>query len=645
MSETFRALVTSVSRRTWLARCTVLSMHLVIAVASAVCAFLLRYDAAIPAEGLLCLAYGVIVWCITKPIICHYFRANFGFRHFSTTDLLYLTAAKVTGSLLGWITLLAICPFRFPISIVVLDAMLGLLFSAGLRGFLRMGYEYTTSRRRLSPKRTLIYGAGDAGAMLLKEARCNPHFGYEICGFIDDVKAVGQSVCGIRVLGAGSDLKRVLAAQQIGQILIAVPSADSSQMFRITGLCQDSGVPFLTMPSMAEILSGTSRHKIREVAVEDVLGRSTVRLDDQEILDKVAGQVVLVTGAAGSIGSELCRQVARFGPAKLVAFELSETALFFLEREINESFPGVVFCPEVGNIQNIQRVRDVFAQYTPSLVLHAAAYKHVPLMEKHIFEAVENNVFGTYNLGVVASEYGARDFVMISSDKAVNPTNMMGTTKRVAELVVRSLQTSGTRFVSVRFGNVLGSNGSVVPIFKSQIAAGGPVRITHPDMERFFMTIPEASQLVLQACTMGRGGEIFVLDMGQPVKIVDLARRLIQLSGLRPEIDVKIEFTGMRPGEKLFEEINMADEQMLSTHHDKIKIFSGSSLLPERMSSHLHRLRKACEQRNARSLVRELTTLVPDYKVSREVAAYTMTESLVKLGLVLQEAASEVKTV
>jgi FlaA1/EpsC-like NDP-sugar epimerase len=286
-------------------------------------------------------------------------------------------------------------------------------------------------------------------------------------------------------------------------------------------------------------------------------------------------------------------------------------------------------------------LRDVFAEHAPSLVFHAAAYKHVPLMEKHIFEAVENNVFGTYNAAMLASEYGVEDFVMISSDKAVNPTNVMGATKRVAELVVRSQQKSHTRFVSVRFGNVLGSNGSVLPIFHKQIAAGGPVTVTHPDMERFFMTIPEASQLVLQACTMGRGGEIFVLEMGEPVKIVDLARQLIWLSGLRPDVDIKIEFTGIRPGEKLREEINMAEEAVLSTPHEKIKIFAGSGLLPEGLLFHLRRLRQSCEQRNARALVAELKILVPEYAVSKDVYERTLTDSLLNLEAAVRSTAQE----
>jgi len=617
----------------------VVMLHILLAGLAGLGAFLLRFDFKIPPDQAVCVAWGMGAWSVSKPFAFYCLNTLAAWRHFSIADLARLVGANAFGSALAFGVLTAWCPVPFARSIVVLDLALCILLTAGTRVVAKMAIEYAAYAQRSNPIRALIYGAGEAGILLLQESRRNPKFGYEICGFVDDMKHRQQFTQGVRTLGRGEDLKRLVLEHNIQRVLIAIPSADSSQMLRITGLCQEAGVAFRTMPSLAEILRGHSPSKeLREVAVEDLLGRCTVRLDDAGILAKIAGQVVLVTGAAGSIGSELCRQAARYGPAKLVAFELSETALFFLESEMNEAFPALTFCPEVGNVQNLTRVRDIFAEYTPSLVFHAAAYKHVPLMEKHIFEAVENNVFGTHNAALAAAEYGVEDFVMISSDKAVNPTNMMGTTKRVAELVVRSQQNSRTRFVSVRFGNVLGSNGSVLPIFKRQIAAGGPVTVTHPDMERFFMTIPEASQLVLQACTMGRGGEIFVLEMGEPVKIVDLARQLIRLSGLRPDVDIKVQFTGIRPGEKLREEINMADETVLSTPHEKIKSFAGSGLLPEGLSFHLRRLRQCCEERNARALVAELQLLVPEYAVSKDVYERTVTDSLVKLGLALKSA-------
>jgi FlaA1/EpsC-like NDP-sugar epimerase len=356
--------------------------------------------------------------------------------------------------------------------------------------------------------------------------------------------------------------------------------------------------------------------QIREVAVEDLLGRNPVRLEENQIRGTLEGKVVLVTGAAGSIGSELCRQIARFHPAGIVGFEIAESPLFEIDREMRQAFPQTPFYPEIGSIQNRARLDEVLLQYSPSVVYHAAAYKHVPLMESHVFEAIENNVFGTYNVAMAAAEHGVGDFVMISSDKAVRPTNIMGTTKRIAELLLLALQNGRTKYVAVRFGNVLGSNGSVIPIFKKQIAAGGPVTVTHPDMRRFFMTIPEACQLVLQASAIGERGQICVLDMGEPVKIVDLARNLILLSGLKPDEDIKIEFTGMRPGEKLYEELSTLLEDTAPTAHEKIRIFVGNGMPEGDMLTWLECLREICETRNAGRLVVALKEIVPDYSPS-----------------------------
>jgi FlaA1/EpsC-like NDP-sugar epimerase len=326
--------------------------------------------------------------------------------------------------------------------------------------------------------------------------------------------------------------------------------------------------------------------------------------------------MVLVTGAAGSIGSELCRQIARFHPAGIVGFEIAESPLFEIDREMQQAFPLTPFYPEIGSVQNPARLDEVFSQYSPSVVYHAAAYKHVPLMETHVFEAIENNVFGTYNVAQAAIGHRVESFVMISSDKAVRPTNVMGTTKRIAELVLLALQNGGTQFVAVRFGNVLGSNGSVIPIFKKQILAGGPITVTHPEMRRFFMTIPEACQLVLQASAIGKGGQICVLDMGQPVKIVDLARNLILLSGLIPDEDIKIEFTGTRPGEKLYEELSTLLEDTVPTEHDKVRIFVGNGMPEGDMLTWLDSLHEICESRDVGRLVVALKEIVLDYNPS-----------------------------
>jgi FlaA1/EpsC-like NDP-sugar epimerase len=356
--------------------------------------------------------------------------------------------------------------------------------------------------------------------------------------------------------------------------------------------------------------------QIRDVAVEDLLGRNPVNLEEDQIRGALQGRIVLVTGAAGSIGSELCRQIARFHPAGIVGFDIAESPLFEIDREMRQAFPSIAFYPEIGSIQNRTRLDEVLRQYSPSVVYHAAAYKHVPLMEAHIFEAIENNVLGTYNLAVAAAEHGVADFVMISSDKAVRPTNVMGATKRIAELLLLGLQNGRTKYVAVRFGNVLGSNGSVIPIFKKQIAAGGPVTVTHPDMRRFFMTIPEACQLVLQAAVIAEGGQICVLDMGEPVKIVDLARNLILLSGRRPDEDIKIKFTGMRPGEKLYEELSTLLENTAPTAHEKIRIYAGNGMPVGDIEMWLLCLREACETRDAGRLVVALKEIVLDYSPS-----------------------------
>jgi FlaA1/EpsC-like NDP-sugar epimerase len=398
-------------------------------------------------------------------------------------------------------------------------------------------------------------------------------------------------------------------------------------MVRMLKFAIDAGVGYKTVPGLGEIIHGDELGKqIRDVAVEDLLGRQPVELDQERIRAKIQGKVVMVTGAAGSIGSEICRQLARFHPAALVGLDEAETPLFQLDRELRKAFPRLSFHPEIGNVRHPEDLRRVMLRHQPSILYHAAAYKHVPLMEKHVFAAVENNIFGTWNVALASMTYGIEDFVMISSDKAVRPTSMMGATKRAAELVIRALQTQGrTRFVSVRFGNVLGSNGSVVPIFKEQIAAGGPVTVTHPEMRRYFMTVPEASQLVLQSYAIGNGGEVFVLDMGEPVKIVDLATNLIMLSGLRPERDIKLEFTGLRPGEKLFEELNLSDEFLVPTSHAKIRSFVGP--VPESVEEirgYLQQLRQVLEKQDVGALVLLLKELIPDYNPGSQLLKIAM---------------------
>ena len=602
-------------------RIAIWATEITIFAASVAAAFLLRFDFSVPAAYLLYLPYALAVWLPVKFIVFRAAKLDRGlWRYVSATDLVRISAANLIASAIGYILIRLVAPPGFPRSLYVLDLLVCMSGTAGFRLAARLTANVSSRARSIAgvEKRTFIYGAGDAGVTLLTEIRNNPRLPYRVCGFIDDDPSkLDLYIAGVPVLGPGDKIKPLVARHKIAIILIAIPSSTGVEMTRMLELCHDAEVEFKTVPGFGEMVKERGlASQVREVAVEDLLGRTAVHLGEDLIRNTLEGKVVLVTGAAGSIGSELCRQIARFHPAGIVGFETAESSLFEVDGEMRNSFPLVPFYPEIGSIQNRGRLNDVFCQYRPTVVCHAAAYKHVPLMEAHPFEAVENNVFGTYNVAVAAARHGVEDFLLISSDKAIRPTNVMGATKRIAELILLALQNGGTRFVAVRFGNVLGSNGSVIPIFKKQIAAGGPVTVTHPDMRRYFMTIPEACQLVLQALAVGEGGQICVLDMGMPLKIVDLARNLILLSGLRPEEDISIEFTGIRPGEKLYEELSCRLENTVPTKHDKIRVFVGNGLPEEDLRSWLGSLREICEARDMGRLVVALKELVPDYSAS-----------------------------
>lgn len=585
-----------------------------------VAAFLLRFDFFIPAGASRQLRLALAVWIVAKLLVFGALRVDrTSWRYVGVYDLRRLAVANMAGSALGYIGIRLLSPPGFPRSLFLLDLVVCLSLTVGMRVAVRISVELWRQGHRSSERRrALVYGAGAAGIALVREIHANLSLPYTVVGYVDDnPQKHGLTIGGVQVFSDGAHLKRVAERHGVEVVLIAIPSASGAEMVTILERCRTAEVEFKTVPGLGELLDGSGlAHQIRDVAVEDLLGRSTVQLEQERIRTKLEGRTVLVTGAAGSIGSELCRQIARFRPAELVAFDAAETPLFLVEQEMARTFPDVQFLAEIGNVRDSGRLTEVFERHRPSVVYHAAAYKHVPMMEAHCFEAIQNNVFGTLNVAMAAIESGAEDFVMISTDKAVKPTNVMGASKRIAELVIRSLQNGETKFVSVRFGNVLGSNGSVIPIFKEQIARGGPVTVTSPEMRRFFMTIPEASQLVLQASTMGEGGEIFVLDMGQPVRILDLARNLILLSGLRPGEDIQIEFTGVRPGEKLYEELHTLTEGTLPTGHTKIKAFQGASVPWERMEQELKNLRELCTKRDFGQLVLTMRGLVADYNPS-----------------------------
>lgn len=589
---------------------------------SAVGAFLLRFDLTVPQKYVPYLFFALPVWVITKSIVFRIVKLDHGlWRYVSVADLIRVAYGNAIGSVIGGVFILLFGPRNFPRSLYFLDLILTFLLTSGLRLTVRIVSEFCIRSGVDTGKRALIYGAGDAGVTLLKEIHNNPRLCYRVLGFIDDApERKGRSIFGLPVLGGGEDIKALVKRHDVELILIAIPSASGAEMTRILELCHIAKVECKTIPGLGDIIEGGGlAGQIREVAVEDLLGRIPVHLEEARIRATIEGKIVLVTGAAGSIGSELCRQIARFNPAGIVGFEIAESPLFEIDREMRQLFPSIPFYPEIGSIQSRSRLNEVFAEYKPAVVYHAAAYKHVPLMETHVFEAIENNVFGTYSVAEVSKSHHVETFVMISSDKAVRPTNIMGATKRIAESLLLGLQNGGTQFVAVRFGNVLGSNGSVIPIFKKQIAAGGPVTVTHPEMRRFFMTIPEACQLVLQASAIGEGGQICVLDMGNPVKIVDLAKNLILLSGLKPDEDIKIEFTGTRPGEKMYEELSSLLEDTIPSDHEKIRIFVGSGMPEDNVLTWLESLRSICESRDTGRLVVAMKEIVNDYSPSTEL--------------------------
>jgi FlaA1/EpsC-like NDP-sugar epimerase len=508
-----------------------------------------------------------------------------------------------------------------PTGIALIDFAFAFLAITGVRVARRLLAEHADERRRAAGagkelERIILIGAGQAGLLVAKELAGRPDLGLKPVGFLDDdPQKQGTVLHGLRVLGTTKDLARVCGEKGIDQALIAIASAPGKDIRRIAELCRRHEIATKIVPGIYEIVGGkVNLSRIRDVEIEDLLGREPVCLDLEALRAQLTGKVVLVTGAGGSIGSELCRQVGHFEPARLVLLEQAENALFHIHRELEALFPGMPLSPCVADVCDAERVRAVMDEFRPEVVFHAAAHKHVPMMEWNPGEAVKNNVLGTRTLADAADRAGVAAFVMISTDKAVNPTSVMGATKRAAEIYAQSLaRRSRTRFVTVRFGNVLGSAGSVIPLFKEQIARGGPVKVTHPDMKRYFMTIPEACQLVMQAGTMGRGGEIFILDMGQPVKIVDLARDMIQLSGLLPDEDIEIQFTGCRPGEKLFEELAVDGEHAGKTTHPKIFVGRARDFEADEVEAWLGRLAKAAAGGERDAIRAELRGLIPEF--------------------------------
>ena len=597
-------------------RLMVVTTHLVLVVASYWLAFVLRFDRMIPR------AYWSLFVTTLWPLLIFrlgsfaFFRLYSGWwRYVGMRDMVALVKAMAISSAL-FTALLVFTgqAYQYPRSVIVIDAVLTLFFIGGVRFALRALRENrrpATGGPRL--RRVVIIGAGDAGELLLREMHNNRGLGYVPVGFVDDdIRKTGFHIHGVPVLGTTESLGRLLETNAADELIIAIPSATREQIQAIVNRCLATRLPFKILPAIAALSGRVQMSQVRPVRVEDLLGRDPVDLDSAVVRGAIAGRRVLITGAGGSIGAELARQIATFDPASLTLIERSENALFLIEQELHRKHPQLDVRPAICDICESSDVTRLFREARPEIVYHAAAFKHVPMMEAHVCHAVQNNVFGTRNIVQAAAQHGAT-FVLISTDKAVSPTNIMGATKRLAEQLVLSLADSRAHhFVAVRFGNVLGSNGSVVPLFSEQIADGGPVTVTHPEATRYFMTIPEAVQLVLQASALDEARDrIVMLEMGHPIKIVDLARNLIRLSGLEPDADIPIVYTGLRPGEKLHEQLTSETEETMPTRFEKIRIVkTGASRSLDHQLGHLWDLVVA---RDERGIVRKLQELVPEF--------------------------------
>ena len=601
-------------------------------------AFLIRFEFNIP-PFYFDLFLRMLPYVIVTKIACLYFFDLYRgmWRYTSISDLLNIIKAATASSLL--ITIFIAFKIRFigyPRSVFVIDWFLTILFIAGFRLLVRLFFERLAREKSeksmpqqfmslfkhypKSVKKLLIIGAGDCGEKILREIRDNASLKFKAVGFLDDNRnKIGRKIHGVPVLGLVSEISAAIKKVSADEALIALPSATGHQMREIVEYCKESGIPFKTVPGYGELINGrVSVKAIRDVAYPDLLGRAVVKLDAKGISDYIKGNCMLVTGAGGSIGSELCRQICKFSPKKIVLFERAESPLYEIELELKRNFSDISIVPVLGDIQSGIQLENTFKAHNPQAVFHAAAYKHVPMLEIQPWKAVENNILGTERLIKIVQQHGCDRFVFVSTDKAVRPTNVMGASKRVAEMLIQcqgNNPNGQTKFAVVRFGNVVGSVGSVVPLFKKQIEIGGPVTVTHPEVTRYFMTIPEACQLILQAGALcDEQVEIFILDMGKPVKIADLARDLIRLSGFEPDEDIKIEFIGLRPGEKLFEELITEGEGIVGTNHDKIMTLRGQKCSLKMLNGKIDKLGQLAAEQNAEKIRSTLKEIVSDYQ-------------------------------
>jgi FlaA1/EpsC-like NDP-sugar epimerase len=608
-------------------------------------AFLIRFEFHIPRLYFL-LLYQILPFVLIIKIGCFYFFDLYRgmWRYTSIADLLNIIKASCVSTLLV-ISLIHFGRFKFigfPRSVVIMDWCFTILFISGCRLCIRLYFEQISGEKTSSiptrqvltmffkkmaeTKRLLIIGAGNGGEKIFREIHNNANLQFTVIGFLDDDAAkVGRKIHGIPVLGRIEDIKRIAKKVNADEALIAIPSATSGQMRKILAHCKESEIKFKTIPGMGELINGkVTVNTIREVDYRDLLGREMIKLDEDKIGSYIQGSCIMVTGAGGSIGSELCRQICRFKPECVLLYERAESPLFEINYELKQDFKDIKTIPLLADVRDKEQVEKAFANYQPHTVFHAAAYKHVPMLEMQPWKAVDNNIHGTANLIEITNKFNVKRFVFVSTDKAVRPANVMGASKRIAEMLIQSQNGCGlsqTKYITVRFGNVVGSVGSVVPLFKKQIQKGGPVTVTHPDVTRFFMTIPEACQLILQAGAMGKGGEIFLLDMGTSIKIVDMARDLIRLSGFEPDIDIKIEYIGLRPGEKLSEELIIEGEDVIQTSHEKIMVLRGMDCNLQLLNGKIHHLMKIAKDQEIQKIKEKIKEIVPEYLPAQQISS------------------------
>ncbi|MDD5687523.1 MAG: nucleoside-diphosphate sugar epimerase/dehydratase [Elusimicrobia bacterium] len=598
-------------------RFIVVTIHFFLIVLSYIISFYIRFEFSINFVHKSAILKTLPLLILVKLLLFYFFGLFSGlWRYVGIRDIWKILLANITSSFLFFLAVIFYHGLiGYPRSVVIIDFFLCMALTSGVRFFTRLIRE--TSKIDLSQKKrkAIIIGAGDAGVLTLKECQGNPTMDLEVVGFIDDdTSKKGNSIYGIKVFGGRKRIPYVVSDLNVEEIILAIPSVKGDTIRDILSYCEQTNAKIKIIPGLDKILSGHMEVRPRAVKPDDLLGRETVRIDENEINSYIRNKRILVTGAGGSIGSELCRQIARFSPKHVTFLDNHENYVYFLGVEFSSKFKDIKYNTVIGDIKDINTLRHVFTRYKPQVVFHAAAHKHVPLMEENPASAVKINVIGTRNLIYASNHYGVEKFVLISTDKAVNPTSIMGATKRIAEKILQAKsKVSKTKFMAVRFGNVLGSSGSVIPLFKKQIEEGGPVTVTHPDVKRYFMSIPEASILVLQAGAIGIGGEIFILDMGEQIKIVDIARNIIALSGLKLGKEIEIKYIGLRPGEKLYEEILLNKEEDKVTKHDKIYVASPGDYNPSKIRQQIRQLEQFANNNDNEKILQKIKEMVPTY--------------------------------